>query len=499
MKRPTFSAAPVLFAVAMLASAGGCKSTTLAEEEALTRDLRVKLQNEVDSLEGIRRREAQREEAIQVKASRVNDRYEAEQAIEREEPQKAFDIIERVYALSAAGQQAIEPQEDASLFLVKAEALERLGRFEEATKALEYALAQNPSLRAARRELGRSYLALGHPDEALKWLGKELADGYRDATVLRLVAQANLDLATRDPARIDAAIAALEQALVEQPLDVDLREELVALELDSGRYALAARHLEAMRTARPLDPDVLERIAGCHLQLRDEEKAIELLDLASSVRPLSGTSARELAALLERRGYHARAAVILRHAAGDEMSQDDAVKVGLLFVRAGQFDNAEAALRAVAPNAAGYAEAQAALVRVCLRKGKVDEALEAYGLAQKSASADGSLHSQAGHALLEKGKHKEAIDSFSRAAASVGAQAEGLAGLADTFRSQGALAASRLYYRRALSVNPLDTGSQAALKQVESEIELRGLGDLSANADGGKAEPVRTSDAGKKG
>src|SRR6266545_1532392 len=306
-----------LFAALSLLAAG-CQSMTtlkaLEAEKGRTSGLEVQnaeLQSEKATL-------LKRADEARKREERLAARQQAEEYVSGD-PQKALAAIESIYhppPIQKKDEQdriqevvVVEPPvldkpEQAQLELLRGTALYNLKKNAEALEAFQAAVKADPSLRLARRNLGKLLFIDKRYPEALEAWKDELADGYRDADLLYLVAQARYEIGVSrdDPSEKEAARLAMQSVLIERPRDVEVQRWLANLEYESGRFAEAARNLEAIRREAPLDAEYLELLGKCYYNLRDNARALDFLQLAAQVRAPAPEEMKMLAELYAAEG-----------------------------------------------------------------------------------------------------------------------------------------------------------------------------------------------------
>lgn len=480
--------------------APGCRTMTQEKEMELQAEKEKAAKAAKDD-----ERRKQAEEELKRRDAEARDlrervRHEAAEALAGGDAAGALSLIEQVFSPpplerrdEATGKlekvlidaPVLLPAEEAPALVIKAGALAELNQKTEAITAFERALKLDPSIRAARRGLGKLRFAAGKYSDALAAWTPELADGYRDAELMYLVAQAQYHLCKLEgsQSRLEAARLAMQSVLLERPRDAEARRWLAFIEYDAGRYADAALSFDAVLKEHPLDPDYLERAADVHKKLGNEERALGLLQLSADIRPPSKAVSRTLGSLYVAQGLPGRAAEWLARAHENnpgEAPPEEQLQIGLLLAEARRPDEAEIWLGAVPEGEAGFAEAQAQLVLIHAASGKLDEAAASYESAKKLKSLAGAVHLAAGDAYLKKKQPDQAMDAFSRACAIRETRSAGLAGLAEVSYSRGNLAATLDHYRKALELKPVDARLLAAVEQIEEEMRLVQGGEVAA-------------------
>jgi tetratricopeptide (TPR) repeat protein len=369
----------------------------------------------------------------------------------------------------------LQPRDESRVIAIRGAAYLKSGKKDEGMRDLENALVLDPSNRLARRTLGRALIDSGRHGEGIQRLSGELRDGHRDSELLRWLSEAYRELAraTRNPRHLEPARIALEDALLERPDDVEMRRSLAILELESGRYGEAVRHLEAMRAENPTDPDHLELLGSAYLSVPDRAKAMDCLEMAARVRPPSKDGCLVLASLFEEADLPGRAAEWrsrAHNASPAEASAEERFEVGGLFARAGRADEAVLWLSAIAEGEPRHVEAQALLAPILRSAGRDDEALAAFDKVRRSRPQDGEAHLAAGRIFHARKELDQALEAFSKASALPDTQLAGLIGLAEASHEKGNLAAALRHYRRALELDSGNARCIRAVKRIEDEM-----------------------------
>jgi predicted Zn-dependent protease len=282
--------------------------------------------------------------------------------------------------------------------------LEGENRFREAVDAYERAMAADPSVVEVRIGYGDLLLRLGRPDRAV-----ELLDGVEglDWHGRRVLALALAQLSTTQPARMEAARAALEAVLDERDDDPNLLLAYGQLLHRMGRIDEAESAIAELRQNRPGSPQLISYHAALLLQLGRKEEAAELFtDCAASpsMRLQCRDSAVELLIDLGRPGDAAdvllatlgddeldllmRAAYLLWEADRPGQSLEVVERVlgqdrssvpartlrAHLLTSVGRFDDASAEFRSLLKKNPGDTDLQLAMAWALARQGDIDEA-----------------------------------------------------------------------------------------------------------------------------
>jgi predicted O-linked N-acetylglucosamine transferase (SPINDLY family) len=136
--------------------------------------------------------------------------------------------------------------DDPELWFAWSSARATAGRHAEALVLLRRAIGLSPQHAAAAYSLGTESLALGHLDDAERWLGRTIALSAGD-----MRAWANLGSARHRMTKWSAAETALRRALALEPAEAIAHNTLGLLSLDRKAPSAAARHFERALQSRP--------------------------------------------------------------------------------------------------------------------------------------------------------------------------------------------------------------------------------------------------------
>jgi tetratricopeptide (TPR) repeat protein len=268
----------------------------------------------------------------------------------------------------------------------------------------------------------------------------------------------------------------MEEVLIERPRDPEVSRWLGRLEYETGRYAEAIRHFEAIRTDNPLDPDYLELIGICHFKLGERRRALDFLQLSSRLKLPDRDGAQILGELLEAEGLPGQAADWLLRVHGSEPREAPArerARIGRLLAESGRAEEAAAWLGALSEDEDQYSEAQSLLGPVYLALARVDEAAAALENARRLRPQDGPAQLAAGDLQLQRGDLKLALDAYAKASGLPRTQARGLAGLAEVAYAAGNLQAAVAYYEKAVAAGPGEARFQRVLERLQQELRVQ--------------------------
>jgi len=468
----------------------GCKSMTSLKEEEIAKEEEAKRSAWEKKLDEKMTEYARMTEAERSRATFEENLGKAASRLESDDPLGALSVVEAILhpppvpgkdpatgkdVLVAVPPPQLDPRNESRVIGIRGAAYLKSGKKDEGIRDLENALALDGSNRLARRTLGKSLLEAGRHQEAIERLKSELGDGYRDPELLLWLSQAHRELArsTRDPRHLEAARIALEDVLLERPEDAELRRSLAILEIESGRYSEAARHLEALRAENPTDPDLLELLGSTYLKVPDRAKAADCLEIAARVRPPSREGCLVLSSLFEEADLPGRAdewRSRAHNASPAEASAEERFEVGSLFARAGRSDEAMVWLSAISEGEPRHVEAQALLAPLFRSAGKEDEALAAFEKVRRSRPQAGEAHIAAGEIFFARRQLDQALEAFSKASGLPDTKLSGLLGLAEVSYEKRNLPAALRHYRRALEVDPGNRRCVRAIGRIEDEM-----------------------------
>jgi putative PEP-CTERM system TPR-repeat lipoprotein len=324
------------------------------------------------------------------------------------------------------------------------------GDFAAAEQSLRRALALGADAQSVQLPLVQSLVGQGKFQDALAQLaaGPAVADGDR-VLALQLEAQAHLRLGAREPAE-----AAYRAALRIDPQSIEVRTELAALLLESGRanegraaidevlaedasYAPALLLRGSLETAsgRPADAEatlqrVVELEAGktprsllyvraltqlAELQLSQDkvDAAAASADTLLAAIPQSPISRYVKAAVEVRQGEIDGAERRLESVVADFPEYWPAYRLlGAINVTQGQSGQATMYLRTVVNNVPTDAAARVGLAELYIREGNVDAAKELMGSAPSTDLNDGLFFAFAARASQQAGLTDQAARFF---------------------------------------------------------------------------------------
>ncbi|MFN0057012.1 MAG: tetratricopeptide repeat protein [Planctomycetota bacterium] len=508
----TFAFFALAWGIAVIGGGAGCKTMTTSQQRKQQRTVEqqqaatsVAKQSHAQVSEQERRDQeiARRARGIAARLEREARWKEATALLADKQPQAALDIVELLLApppppapppapeLDAKGQPiplAVKPPEEspppmeaeerARVLVTKGSALFDLNQSSAAIEAFQAAVKLDPNSRGARINLGKLLFAEERFSEALEAWRLELRDGYRSGELLFLIAQAHYELAQAGAPglRLEAARAAVLEALVESPSDAELLRWLSVLEFESGRFNDAIRLFEQILKTAPLDANYLELLANCYIRLGDYERATDQMEIAARVREPSAAMCTTLGDLNAAIGLPERAATwYLRAFAGDvqRAKAADRYRVGVLLAQAGRQTEAIEWLGTLRAEDSQFAEAAGKLGELHLSRGETEAALKALEQACHERPQDGASHLLCGDLYLDRKSYDQAEHFYVLAAGLPDTQADGLAGRAEVAYARGSLEIAKDLYSQALAQRPGEKRFGSTLALIESELRAK--------------------------
>ena len=492
---------------ALLVSATGCRTMTSAKERALEQEEVAKEQAAIEAAAAAaERRRMEAENArllrqsleIQYKAERQRKIGEAAAALSGGDADGALASIAdalnpRPLIDPSTGEALVDPETNqpleppamqsqlkAQVFLIRGTAKSEAGDSVGAVEDLRESLKLDGGQRDARRNLGQILFQARDYAGALKAWGLELADGYRDGNMLFLIGQASYELyhetQRMNPAYLEAARSALDQALVGLPDNPDLMRWLAIVQYEGGRYREAIRLFEGILKAKPLDPEYLELLANSYINLEDYQTAIRYLELSAALKKPSKRTMSTLADLYVALNLVDRGAYWMVQKTGDDptkASPADRLLIGQLFSEAGRVDDAVRWFGAVQSDNAEYSKAQSSLAYLYQDLGRSGEAVAAFEQAAASEPDNGAGLLALGDIYLERKDREKAYEAYTKASALPDTAADGFAGLAEVYYAKKNLAQAAKQYEAAIQANPGDGRYAAALAEIQDEIRFK--------------------------
>jgi tetratricopeptide (TPR) repeat protein len=298
-------------------------------------------------------------------------------------------------------------------WLLFAEALEAVGRVDDARTSLEHALAINAKDLAALRQAGSLEVRAGRPKEGAAFLERAAAVDESDGPTL-----VQLGEALESSGDLEKALRAYEKARALLPDDRDvaglLKNALRALRKDGELEALC---LELIGKNLK-DTDALFDLAVARRNLGKLESALEALDKLLAIEPNEVNALNDRGYVLSLMGRHADAIQFFSRALEVNPKAEHAlVNKGLALRKLGEHREALACFRA-ACDVNGAEPSNWNLLGLSYSALDMHtKAIEAYDEGLRIAPADGMLLNNRGKALADTGDNASAVRAFESAAA----------------------------------------------------------------------------------
>ncbi len=371
----------------------------------------------------------------------------------------------------------MDHRERATILVVRGAALYDLGQTEEGIREFERAVALDPSNRAARINFGKLLFQKREWRGAIRAWKHEFDDGYRSAELLELMGQALYEMAVEegDDSLLEAARAALLEALVVNPDDEGMLRWLGLIEYRTRRFDSAVRYFRAILARSPFDVGTMELIANCHIELGDLPHAADQLELIVRITKKDPTRiCQTLSDIYRELNLPDRAALWLRRAFPDgNLPPEQRLALGYHLLSAEKLEDALTELDAIPSAATEFAEAQsvAAEIEVSLRRPSA-AAARIEGVLDR-LPGDGRIRLVAADLHMEEKRYLEAAKFYNLAAALPATKGRGLAGAAEAYYELGDLQKAMAYYQDALEAVPENAAYRSALDEIRSEAQFR--------------------------
>lgn len=256
-------------------------------------------------------------------------------------------------------------------------------------------------------ELGRKRFEQGDLAGALEAFGRAQREAPRDPRPLYLRAAVYHKMN-----KIAEAEADLRAALALDPKLADVRAELGAILIDSGRTADAVSELEQAVALQPDHFEALFNLGVAHETLGRWSEAARAYERAARIRPQDADVRLNLAAALRRSGQHDAALRAAREAV--QLAPDDAqahFNLGLMLAEVKRLDEAAAELVAATRLDPTMHKAWWRLGVVHSRRGDFDQALAALSRA-RALKATPEVLTDLGQVQRKRGDLAAAEQSF---------------------------------------------------------------------------------------
>jgi tetratricopeptide (TPR) repeat protein len=234
----------------------------------------------------------------------------------------------------------------------------------------------------------------------------------------------------------------------------------------SGRYPIAARHLEAAAAQGRATYDVLMLLGRTYRRMGRARDASAQFEHAGRLRP-SAEACYEQGLAEREAGRSAEAQVaLLRARQLDPSDPRVALQLGLVCLEQGQFTQAEGELQEGLKLRAEDPGILTALGRVRATQHQWAEAAGFFRRAAAADPTDAGAQLDLGRALLALRHLAEATRAFEEAARLAPASAEAQIALGMCYHAQGKRRPAKTALERALALEPNDPEAQRLLKQI---------------------------------
>jgi tetratricopeptide (TPR) repeat protein len=215
--------------------------------------------------------------------------------------------------------------------------------------------------------------------------------------------------------RLEAAIAAFQQALQQQPADYIVQQYLIELYWRRGEPDKAHELLEAMGRASP-DANFLMQFAFHLEDVQLRELADAVYRLAARLDPQAPEAPYRLGKNALQAGRNAEAVSYFQQALQRRPDLVSAAQgLGLAYAALRRTAEAEAQFQKVLRLAPDFAEAHSQLGQLYARTGRLDQALAAYRTVIRLQPERAQGYHNLGAVLMAKGRQKEAMTQFREA------------------------------------------------------------------------------------
>ena len=331
---------------------------------------------------------------------------------------------------------------DARFQLAKAYAA--LGRFEQAEREFTKVRSQNPSRGEVTLELAKLYIATGKGDLAFK-----LAEGFLATHPGNIEALETLGNSCAMNRNYEDAESYLLQALNRDPLRVQTKLELAALNIDAGRDANARSFLAQVLESAPKNIRALYLLAALEKKSAENDKAVALYQKILSISPKEILALYKLGliriekdqldladanadALIKKfpgngDGYRLKGLVGFYHKQYNEAidSLQRSLKIaptlegyyflGLCFYNQGLLESAMNEFRAILNRVPNSRQARLMVGQILLTQNRVDDAIREIKKVVAANDADALAHNLLGSAYLTQGLFEEGMRELNKA------------------------------------------------------------------------------------
>jgi tetratricopeptide (TPR) repeat protein len=325
-------------------------------------------------------------------------------ALSRNDLNAALADFERVVRLAPAAEQG-----HSALGAV----LVRLGRAPEGIRELEKALVMKPGDASAQLNLALAYQQSGEAAKALPLFERLEATALREKQSLPLSTLVPYALALASAGQMDASAARFKQAVVRDPHNAELQDELGSVYAQRQDWPNAQKAFEA---ALAIQPDFAMAHLHHGLALRalgSADTGMAELARANDLAPDNVVVDVEYGSALAAAGQDELAISVLTHAVSvDATSLAAAYQLGLALQRVGRFEEAIPLLQRVSEAHPRDAEA---LTNLGMALCQVQRAKDAVPLLQRAvalAPENATSHQDLAAAFIQLNQFEDAVDQL---------------------------------------------------------------------------------------
>lgn len=346
---------------------------------------------------------------------------------------------------------------------------------------LQRAYDLDPNSREARSRLGKLLFAEREYERALDVWSAELKEGYRSGDLLYLVARANYQLSKQGEEhryRIEVARVAIEDAFLENPSDLTIRKWRALLDTEAGRYAEAVPKLEQVVADDPADHQYRKLLANTYLNIDEPGKAADVFEVlvqTGHAGPDVHYALSDIYRILDLPEQAAHHVILAYGGRVQNVVPEECLKVAQLLADAGLIEPAVEWLGRVKPDAVDvYRRATELKIFLLVEQERTADAMASYqGILEGETTVSGELHLLMGDLYLVALALKKAQAAYARATGMAATRAEGLAGQAEAYYSEGLFADAVKLYRQAIEADPEQPRFKLMLQQVETDLEIQ--------------------------
>jgi tetratricopeptide (TPR) repeat protein len=362
---------------------------------------------------------------------------------------------------------------DPAQVVLKSEAaadLRALGRFEEAKKLLQQALAQQPKHAGVLAEMG--HLARSRGDRSAAWAAFAEAVAAHPAH-LGLKAEAATDL--RELGRFDEAEALLREALAVDPKHLPSLMGLGQIARRRGDREAALAVFAGAAAVNPGQAWLKAEAAADLRALGRLDEAEDLLRLVLAIEPRHVPSLIGIGDIARRRSDRAGAIAAYKAALTSVSDGGPTLEIVNALRELGQIETAEAKLEELLASRPDNWMALLALGSIRLEQFRLDDAAEIFHRALTAAPNEPACLLSLGRLARQRGEREQALAFFTAARSANPTHAGAALETAAELRERGCLDDARDIIEHQLAINPQDASAmvqRAALYRKEGNRKM---------------------------